>query len=133
MPAAPPLYLSILLVGIGGAGGAGGRFLVGRGMAALSGPAMGWPAATLAINIGGSLAMGVLTGVLARSGPAEPWRLLLGVGVLGGFTTFSAFSLELAQLIRDGATVAAALYALASVGGGLGALFLGLWLAGGPA
>lgn len=127
MPASPALPLSILLVGTGGAAGAIARFVVGRIIIAATGTP--WPVATLAINIGGSLAMGVLAGVLTRAGPAEPLRLLLGVGVLGGFTTFSAFSLEMAQLLTQGAAGAAALYAALSVGGGLGGLCLGLWLA----
>jgi CrcB protein len=73
--------------------------------------------------------MGLLAGWLARHGTGgEQWRLLLGVGVLGGFTTFSAFSLELALLIQRGAPGTAFAYAAISVLAGLGGLFAGLAL-----
>ena len=72
-------------------------------------------------------AMGLLAGWLARNGQAgEQWRLLVGVGLLGGFTTFSAFSLELMLLIERGQPWLAASYALVSVLAGLTALYIGL-------
>ena len=75
--------------------------------------------------------MGVLVGVLAYRGGAdqEKWRLLLGVGVLGGFTTFSAYSLELALMVEKRAYAQAALYALGSMVLATGAVFAGLMLA----
>ena len=78
----------------------------------------------------GGLLMGVLVGVLALRGGAdqERWRLLLGVGVLGGFTTFSSYSLEAALMIERRAYGLAAAYSLASVVLSVGALFLGLIL-----
>lgn len=73
--------------------------------------------------------MGVLAAWLLRQGEAgEHWRLLLGVGLLGGFTTFSAFSLEMAQMVERGQAGLAAGYAFASVGLALAALFAGLAL-----
>ncbi len=88
-----------------------------------------FPFATLAVNIVGSFAMGLLAGWLARQGSAgENWRLLLGVGVLGGFTTFSAFSLELVTLVQRGEMGGAALYAALSLAGGVIGLIAGLAL-----
>jgi fluoride exporter len=112
---------SLLLVMLGGAVGAGARFLVGQALAA--------PWGTLAVNVAGGLLMGLLAGALARTGAGEPWRLLLGVGVLGGFTTFSAFSLDVVLLAERGALLAAAGYVAASLVGAVGALVAGLALA----
>ena len=117
--------MSFLLVGLGGALGAMARFGVGRivGVTAL-------PWATLSVNVLGGFAMGLLAGWLAvRGNGGEGWRLLLGVGVLGGFTTFSAFSLEMMLMLERGAMLTAIGYALASVVLSVGALALGLGLA----
>jgi CrcB protein len=119
---------SLILVMLGGAFGAGARHLVGRWALQLAGP--GYPWGTLAVNLLGGLAMGLLAGNLARLGQgAEPWRLLLGVGVLGGFTTFSAFSLETLTMIERGEWGVALGYVLASVIGSVAALALGLGMA----
>lgn len=114
---------SLILVMAGGAIGAGARHLVGR--AALSLAAPGWPWGTLAVNLIGGFAMGLLVAVLARGGGNEGLRLFLGVGILGGFTTFSAFSLEAMTMIERGDWIAAAGYALVSVIGSIAALGLG--------
>lgn len=120
--------MNLLLVMAGGALGAGARHLAGRAALAALGP--GWPWGTLIVNVTGGLLMGVLAGVLARDADAgEAWRLFLGVGVLGGFTTFSSFALEAAAMIQRGAAPAAIGYAAASVLGAVGALFAGLALA----
>jgi CrcB protein len=117
-----------ILVMLGGAIGAAGRFHLGQWLARGTG-AGGLPWGTLAVNLLGGLAMGLLTGWLLRSGAAgEPWRLLLGVGLLGGFTTFSAFSLDLLHMIERGQITLALGYALLSVVGALAALFAGLML-----
>ncbi|MCG6120505.1 MAG: fluoride efflux transporter CrcB [Blastomonas sp.] len=84
-----------------------------------------YPFATLWINVLGGLAMGVLAALALRGHVSEPVRLLLGVGVLGGFTTFSAFSLEMFQLIERGQIIAGLGYALLSVGLSFGALAAG--------
>ncbi len=122
MTALHPFLSGSLLVALGGGIGAWLRFVVGRlvGFSA-------FPWATLLVNVSGSFAMGLLAGWLTRDASGgEHWRLLLGVGVLGGFTTFSAFSLELALLIERGQLGTAAGYALASVIAGVLGLFAGL-------
>ncbi|NQX95271.1 MAG: fluoride efflux transporter CrcB [Erythrobacter sp.] len=117
-----------LLVALGGAIGAVGRFQLGRAVTHWAGPNTGFPWGTLSANVLGSLAMGLLVGWLARHGGAgsENLRLLLGVGLLGGFTTFSAFSLEMILLIERGSIGLAMLYAALSVLAGLAALYIGL-------
>lgn len=117
---------SLLLVMAGGALGAGARHLAGRAALTLLGP--GYPVGTLAVNLIGGLAMGLLAGVLARGVAGEPWRLFLGVGVLGGFTTFSAFSLDVATMVERGQPAAAFGYVMLSVIGSVAALFAGLGL-----
>lgn len=119
---------NLILVMVGGAIGAGARYCIGR---AIGGE--GFPWATLTVNVAGGLAMGCLAGVIARGWAGEPARLLLGVGVLGGFTTFSAFSLELVTLAERGAWGLAAGYAIASVAGAALALVAGLAIARGLA
>ena len=117
----------LLLVMLGGAVGAGARHLTGRTTLALFGP--NYPYGTLAVNLIGGFAMGLLVGVLARiSVPGENWRLFLSVGVLGGYTTFSSFSLDVANMIQRGDLGIAAFYVLLSVIGSITALFSGLVL-----
>ncbi len=108
----------------GGAIGAALRFHIGRWIGAMIGS--GWPAGTLAVNLIGGLLMGVLAGFLHKRGLAEGWRLFLGVGILGGFTTFSAFSLEMMDLLEQGRWMGSAAYAGFSVAGSVAMLALGL-------
>lgn len=119
-----------LHVALGGAAGAALRYHVGRAMTQwLGAPIIGaFPFATLAVNAIGSLLMGVLAGWLARSGGAnsDQLRLLLGVGLLGGFTTFSAFSLEMVLMIERGQYLFASLYAVLSFALGISGLMMGL-------
>ncbi|MCW0199943.1 fluoride efflux transporter CrcB [Sphingopyxis sp.] len=109
---------------VGGAIGAGARHLAGQVMLARLGP--GFPWWTLSINIAGSLLMGLLIGWLARSGGSDTTRLFLGVGILGGFTTFSSFSLEFWVLFERGQTAQALAYVLASVLVGIAACGAGM-------
>lgn len=114
----------IILVMSGGAIGAAMRYGLWRALPLAPG---GWPWPTLAANVLGGLAMGVLAAwVLRGDNSAESLRLFVGVGVLGGFTTFSAFSLEMMQMVERGQVGMAAGYALASVLLALGALFVGM-------
>ena len=124
MNASSSFLTQSLLVAVGGALGAWLRFAVGRLIAPGS-----FPWATLLVNAAGCFAMGLLVGWLARQGAdSEGWRLLLGVGMLGGFTTFSAFSLEVVSLIQRGAVAQATSYVLVSVLAGVAGLMLGLAL-----
>ncbi|MFN3469024.1 MAG: fluoride efflux transporter CrcB [Novosphingobium sp.] len=129
----PNTFAATAIVALGGGVGAMLRFHAGRAVNALTGPNTVFPWGTFAINVAGSLAMGLLAGWLAREGGSESLRLLLSVGVLGGFTTFSAFSLETALLIERGLHGLAAVYALGSVIAGVAGLFIGLSLMRGAA
>ena len=127
-----PLAAS-LHVAIGGAVGAVLRYQTGRAMTGwLGAPAMmQFPWATLAVNAIGSLLMGMLWGWLATRGGADAassdqLRLLLATGLLGGFTTFSAFSLEMIVLIERGQYLFAGLYVVLSICLALSALMFGL-------
>lgn len=115
---------SLFLVMAGGAIGAGARHLTGRAVLAALGP--GFPWGTLTVNLVGGLLMGVLVGALARSNAGETYRLLLGVGVLGGFTTFSAFSLDAVLMLQRGELGAAFAYIAVSVIGSIAAVFVGV-------
>lgn len=113
----------LLLVALGGAIGSAARFGVGLAAARWFGLAFPW--GTLAVNVLGGLAMGMLA---ARVGPEqETLRLLLGVGLLGGFTTFSAFSLETVRLMEQ-APAQGALYMAASLVLSVAACWVGLVL-----
>jgi len=119
-----------LLVAIGGGLGAMARY--GLGLAAVRlAPGAAWPWATLTANVAGGLLMGLLTGWLALKAGAgqESIRLFAAVGVLGGFTTFSAFSLEAALMIERREIVSAFVYAAGSVVLAIAALFVGLMIA----
>lgn len=125
----PSFLAASLFVVLGGGLGAWLRYTCGVMISRALGPAAQFPWATLGVNVLGSLAMGLLAGWLARPGShSESWRLLLGVGLLGGFTTFSAFSLELALMIERGTMATAAIYVSVSVIAGVAALFVGLAL-----
>ena len=122
------LYLIVFLgAGIGGALRHGSNVLALR----LAGP--DFPYGTMAINIVGSLLMGLIAGYFTTrgggAGLAQHWRLFLTTGVLGGYTTFSTFSLDFAMLWERGATAGALAYVLVSVVGSIVAIFAALALA----
>ncbi|HWH17462.1 MAG TPA: fluoride efflux transporter CrcB [Allosphingosinicella sp.] len=119
---------NLLLVILGGAIGAGFRYHIGRVALEQMGP--GFPWGTLIVNLLGGLLVGVLAGIVAANHPADrPLWMFLGVGVLGGFTTFSAFSFDIFAMIERNELAVAAAYAVASVAGSVVLLFLGFWFA----
>jgi fluoride exporter len=116
----------LFLVVLGGGAGAAARYAVGSQAWRVFGT--GWPFGTFICNVIGGLMMGLLVGFLAHRGEAdqERMRLLFGVGILGGFTTFSAFSLETALMIEKSRYGQAFTYVSASVLLSIAALFAGL-------
>ena len=115
----------LLLASLGGAIGAALRYLVGHAALRLFGPNIPW--GTVIVNIAGSLAMGLLIGILAkRTGTPNEVRIFLATGLLGGFTTFSAFSLDAISLWERGENTLAIGYILGSVILSLAALLAGL-------
>jgi CrcB protein len=119
--------MGFLIVFLGGGLGAALRHGVNLASVRLLGTT--FPYATLFENVTGSLAMGLLAGYFAFKGDAsQTWRLFLTTGILGGYTTFSAFSLDSALLYQRGELGLAALYVVASVALSVGGLFAGLAL-----
>lgn len=119
--------MTVLAIAAGGATGAVLRH--GLNTAIMGLVHSGFPLGILVINILGSFLMGVLTGVFAHvAEPSQAVKAFLVVGVLGGFTTFSAFSLDAVMLWERGAVAQSLFYVLSSVLFSIGALVLGLWL-----
>jgi CrcB protein len=112
MPEAPSPPLTAAVVAAGGALGSVGRYL-----ASLAAPGQLWP--TLAVNLTGAFALGVLAGVLARRPSSPLLRPFLGTGVIGGFTTFSALAVEVVDRGAGGRTAVAAGYVAVTVVGGV--------------
>ncbi len=117
---------SIIAVFVGGGIGSVMRFLLAA-VLQRSFPGI-FPWGTLAVNIAGSLLLGIFAGLASRSFLSTEWRMFLAIGLCGGFTTFSTFSLEVAELLRTQYTIAL-LYIATSVLAGIGAIAAGLWLA----
>lgn len=119
----------ILIVAVGGAVGTAARY----GLSTVVAPQGGWPVATLTANLVGAMLLGLLLEALVRAGEEIPRRRLirlgLGTGVLGGFTTFSAFAVEVERLSAGGATATALCYFAVSLAGGLAACLGGVALA----
>ncbi len=121
--------IDTLIVILGAGLGGGLRHGVNVAVARLF-PGLGFPLATLIINVLGSFLIGMLAeGFALRGAAGHPARLFLTTGVLGGFTTFSTFSLDAVALYERGETLAAAVYVLASVVAALAGLVAGLGLA----
>ncbi len=120
----------IFFVGCGGFLGSIARYLVTLALPAITGiSAARFPIATLAVNTLGCLAMGAIAGLFMRSDAlSSPTFLFLSIGVLGGFTTFSAFGLETFQLLRSGQSGLAVLNVTANLALGFTAVLLGRWV-----
>ncbi|MBE0414269.1 CrcB family protein [Yoonia sp.] len=116
------MVIPVIFVALGGAFGAVLRYVVGLGVA--------FPFGTLAVNVIGSFLIGVAWVLLSARG-LQHWAPFILTGVLGGFTTFSAFSLDALRLVEAERITAAGGYVLASVILSLGACFVGLWVAKG--
>ncbi|WEA62087.1 fluoride efflux transporter CrcB [Rhizobium sp. BJ04] len=117
--------IQALLVAVGGAIGSVLRYYVGQWSLRLLGPAFPW--GTLAVNVVGCFVIGVFAELIARKFNASAeLRLLLITGLLGGFTTFSAFSLDAISLFERGEAVAGGIYIAASVGLSMAAVIAGL-------
>lgn len=118
------------LVFLGGGLGALGRWGFGAWASRLLGQA--WPWGTLGVNVIGGFVIGLVMEHLMKTGAMTPandnWRLFLATGILGGFTTFSAFSLETAKMIEAGHWQSAGLYSVASVALSIAAVFAGMAL-----
>lgn len=120
--------MNYVIVFIGAGLGGLARYGTGITMARLS-ALTNFPVSTFTVNIVGSFVMGLIMGFLAtRHGLSDGWKLFLATGMMGGFTTFSSFSLETVQLIENGEVTTALIYVLSSVILGLIALFSGLYL-----
>lgn len=117
----------MLLVAFGGAIGAALRYLSGVALFRLTGPT-DFPIATLAVNVVGSFLMGVFVVAAAQRGLTHLSPFVM-TGLLGGFTTFSAFSLETVRLMERGDYGFASLYVAVSVGMSVAGLMVGLWCA----
>lgn len=119
--------MNYVLVFVGGGLGATLRHVINVSCARCLGT--GFPYGTFIINITGSLVMGLIAGYLAFKGEAaQPWRLFVMTGILGGYTTFSAFSLDAALMYERGEIGLAALYVIGSVALAIAGLFAGLAL-----
>jgi CrcB protein len=120
------MMISILLVAAGGALGAVLRYLYVTGMARAFGAA--FPYGVLSVNVVGSLLMGLILAVMVEKSGGGRGSLFLMTGVFGGFTTFSAFSLDVISMIERGVIGMAAIYIGSSVILSVAAISLGLWL-----
>lgn len=126
---APPLLTGAVMAGLGGFIGAGLRYVVAQLVGRLAG-ASAQLAGTLTVNVVGCLAMGFLaTWFFLRGGVSGELRAFVIVGILGGFTTYSAFAYDKLTLIRDGLWGPALVHAALHLGLGLGAATLGAWVA----
>ncbi|MBU6156187.1 MAG: fluoride efflux transporter CrcB [Alphaproteobacteria bacterium] len=116
-----------LLIGAGGALGAMARYLLSSLVTQVMGTQFPW--GILCVNLAGCFAMGLVAGAGLQAIPlSDGMKAFLATGILGGFTTFSAFSLDAVQLVERGQSMDAALYVIASVAGSIAALIAGLAL-----
>jgi CrcB protein len=120
--------MDVVWVALGGAAGAACRYALGVWIVGRAGAS--FPFHTLVINVSGSLAIGLVLVLLTERWIADPlWRLLVVVGFLGGYTTFSSYTFEALALIDEGKWPLAAWYVLGSNGVGLAATWVGIVIA----
>ncbi|MDQ3045135.1 MAG: fluoride efflux transporter CrcB [Chloroflexota bacterium] len=119
--------MTIVLVALGGAVGATARYTLDRAITAAAGASI--PYGTLLINVSGSFAAGLAIALLTAHDTDPRWRLLLVTGFLGGYTTFSAFSVETLTLFERGQPLRAVVYLFSTNALALTACLLGLLLA----
>lgn len=120
--------MTLLWVGLGGFLGANARYFLGRAILERAGA--GFPWGTLAVNLTGAFLIGLIAEWLVlRQDTPDAWRLFLVVGVLGGYTTFSSYSLEIVALLRHEKVLRAMAYLLVSNVAGIALCFLGVALA----
>ena len=120
--------MMLLWIAVGGAFGAVARYGLGGWVHSWAGTRFPW--GTLVVNLVGSLLIGFLIRALEGSAVAPEMRAFLTIGLLGAFTTFSAYTFETVELVRSGQPRLAALYSLGSLGLGIVAVYTGLVLAG---
>lgn len=128
-PDRPQMFSTMLLVAFGGAIGAALRYLSGVALFRMTGP-LDFPIAIIAVNVIGSFLMGVFVVAAAQRGLTHLSPFVM-TGLLGGFTTFSAFSLETVRLMERGDYGFASLYVAVSVGFSVAGLMVGMWCARG--
>ena len=116
----------ILLVGTGSFIGGVCRYLLSGLIQSKT--SSGFPIGTLVVNLAGCLLIGMLYGVFEKTDVNTGWRLFMVTGILGGFTTFSAFSIETFHLLKSGHAGMGLLYIILSVAGGAGLSFFGAWI-----
>ena len=119
--------MNTLLVAIGGAIGAAGRYLIGGWVQSLAGSA--FPAGTFFVNATGSLIIGIILGLSERGALSGQARLLLAVGLMGGYTTFSSFSYDNLGLLQDGEVARLVINMVGQLAVGLFAAYVGLVIA----
>lgn len=120
-------WRDLALVAAGGAVGSALRYSVGKLMGPNADTQIPWH--TFAVNVSGAFVLGLLITLAARNGWPSWWRPLVAVGVLGGYTTFSTFSLELVELALRGHAAAFAAYGSLSIISGIGGCLAGILLA----
>lgn len=119
----------IMILAIFAGGGLGAALRHGVNVLCAKAFGLSFPFGTMTVNIAGSALMGALIGWLAlRSGASPLLRAFAATGVLGGFTTFSTFSLDVLVLVERGQTSTAALYTVVTLAGSIAAIFAGIWL-----
>lgn len=117
----------VLLLALAGGAGAAARFVVDGAVRSRVKTALPW--ATILINVSGSLALGLIAGLVMRGHAPESLQLVLGTGFLGGYTTFSTASLETIRLLQSGRTVLAVVNGVGSMAVSVAAAGAGVWCA----